>query len=66
MSLSAEVFFSYMEKQKTERSEEIETLREALSLGIKTEVTAAVKPLEEKQLKLEEAQKLAAAEQLSI
>lgn len=66
MSLSAEVFFSYMEKQKIERSEEIETLREALSLGIKTEVTAAIKPLEDKQQQLEEAQKLAAAEQLSI
>ena len=63
MALSSADFFSYMEKLKSERVEEIKTLTTVLTEGVKNEVTAALQPFEEKQKNLDENQQSIVLEQ---
>ena len=66
MSLSAEAFFSYMEKVEAQRSDEIRNLTISNTEGVKKEIDAALKPLDEKQKLLDENQKILFSEQSSM
>ena len=66
MSLTADAFFAYMEKQKKERAEEIEHLTTTFNEGIRREISAALAPLDEKQKKLEDDQCIISQEQASM
>ena len=66
MSLSAEAFFSYMEKIESQRSNEIQNLTKSITEGVKKEIDAALKPLDEKQKLLDENQKILFSEQSSM
>jgi hypothetical protein len=66
MSLTADAFFAYMEKQKQERSDEIEHLTKTFTEGIRREISAALAPMDEKQKKLEDDQNIISLDQASM
>jgi intergrase/recombinase len=66
MSLTAYAFFAYMEKQKQERSDEIEHLTKTFTEGVRREISAALAPMDEKQKKLEDDQNIISLEQASM
>ena len=66
MSLTADAFFAYMEKQKQERSDEIEHLTKTFTEGVRREISAALAPMDEKQKKLEDDQHIISLEQASM